>query len=175
MASLRHLCRSLQRSAKMPKMCGFASRNGCKDGIVHTGGISTYKYYIPPVWTGPSLQHSWTFSIRSAIFVPSLRRLCCSLCRSLLQRPRRTPPKKFENTPHFFMISRHVFKTFFSSYVEKNVATLKIQWKHVGIPCFPSRKRGVACVVAIYGCTCSYVNIKSLKKCGVWIWPNFGF
>ena len=41
MASLRHLCRSLQRSAKMPKMCGFASRNGCKDGIVHTGGIST--------------------------------------------------------------------------------------------------------------------------------------
>ena len=60
-----------------------------------------YKYYIPPVWTGPSLQHSWTFSIRSAIFVPSLRRLCCSLCRSLLQRPRRTPPKKFENTPHF--------------------------------------------------------------------------
>ena len=86
-----------------------------------------YKYYIPPVWTGPSLQHSWTFSIRSAIFVPSLRRLCSSLCRSLLQRPRRTPPKKFENTPHFFMISRHVFKTFFSSYVEKNVATLKIQ------------------------------------------------
>ena len=119
MASLRHLCRSLQIFAKICKDAENV-RFCLKERLQRWHRPHwRYKYYIPPVWTGPSLQHSWTFSIRSVIFVPSLRRLCCSLCRSLLQRPRRTPPKKFENTPHFFMISRHVFKTFFHLMLKK--------------------------------------------------------
>ena len=67
------------------------------------------------------------------------------------------------------MIRRHVFKTVFSSFVEKNVAILKIQRKHVAIPRFPSRKQGVACVVEAYGRTFSYVNNESRKKCCLWI------
>ena len=171
MASLRHLCRSLQRSAKMPKMCGFASRNGCKDGIVHTGGISTIYLQCGRVHLcnilGPFLLGRPSLCRLCGVFAVVFADLCC--------KDHAEHPQKIWKYPSFFMISRYVFKTFFSSYVEKNVVTLKIQWKHVGIPCFPSRKRGVACVVAIYGCTCLYVNIKSLKKCGLWIWPNFGF
>ena len=42
---------------------------------------------------------------------------------------------------------------YFSSFVEKNVAILKIQRKHVATPRFPTRKQGVACVVEAYGRT----------------------
>ena len=40
-ASLRHLCRYLQIFAEIAKMSKFSIRNGCKDGRVRTGVLST--------------------------------------------------------------------------------------------------------------------------------------
>ena len=69
MPSLRHLCGSLQRSAKIGKMIDFTERNARKDGTVRTGGISTITLQCGRV-------HLCGFSMPILIQIASLRRLC---------------------------------------------------------------------------------------------------
>ena len=99
MASLRHLCRSLQRSAKMGQMTHFTPRSRCKDGLTPTVGIST----IYPQWVWVHLcNFLWGFLWCAT----SLRRLCvvfasvfADLCfdirqNNVLKNPK-IPLKKF--------------------------------------------------------------------------------
>ena len=64
-----HLCRSLQRSAKMGQIARFPSRSGCKDGRVHTGGISIIYLQCGRV-------HLCSFLMLFSYCFLGLRRLC---------------------------------------------------------------------------------------------------